>query len=192
MKSLILTTIINGWPIPSGQYPEVLSIRSVEGRQFQDCTAVAINKDEVMTAAHCVMGESPIIFGSNYAYCKNHKSLDLAICAVNVPLKPPYSKLTSKGPKIGEYITLTGAGCTSPERWPDGRIRYGYAPVTSLGGEYILTESDTALCFGDSGGPAFRKGTHELLGINSRGDVRTRSLMVKTYTPEVLNWIRNY
>lgn len=195
MKALLAATIINGWIMPEGKYTEILNLFAFDGRRYQQCSGTLINKDEVLTAAHCLLPNMKVKFKhlghEHVAECKVHDYLDLAICETDAPLPGPYATISKEAPMMNEWVMLTGYGCTSPERWADGRLRYGYAPVKDFYDEYFVTISDTALCFGDSGGPAYHYKTHEIIGVNSRGDIKTRSLMVKTWEPEVRDWILN-
>lgn len=193
MKSLILASIINGWVMPAGQYTEIINITSWEGNRYSECSSALINARELLTAAHCLMPDMEVRFNhlehGHRAECKVHVYLDLAICTIDAPIPPPYASIATSGPLLGEKVMLTGYGCTHPANWPDYQLRYGYAPVTEFYAEYFITVSDTALCFGDSGGPAYHLGSHEIIGVNSRGDVRTRSLMVKVWEPFIRAWI---
>lgn len=195
MKSLILASIINGSVMPAGQYTEIISIASWDDNRYYECSSALINSRELLTAAHCLMPDMTVRFRhlehQHEAECKTHEYLDLAICTIDAPIPPPYASISDSPPMLDEYVMLTGYGCTHPADWPDYKLRYGFAPVTEFYEEYFVTVSDVALCFGDSGGPAYFVGSHEIIGVNSRGDVQTRSLMVKTWEPEVRNWILN-
>ena len=195
MKSLLLASVINGSIMPSGQYTEIINITSWDDNRYYQCSSVLINARELLTAAHCLMPNMTVEFEhlehGHEAECKAHDYLDLAVCTIDAPIPPPYAAISTSGPLPGEYVMLTGYGCTHPADWPDYKLRYGHAPVVEFYAEYFVTMSDVALCFGDSGGPAYLFGSHKVVGINSRGDARTRSLMVKTWETEVRNWILN-
>ena len=57
----------------------------------------------------------------------------------------------------------------------------------------IITKGDVALCFGDSGGPAFRfeDDRRYMISVNSRGNIRDISYLSKTLANAVFSsWIR--
>lgn len=91
---------------------------------------------------------------------------------------------------IGDELLLTGYGCVQPGGGGgnDGTYRTGKAKVTGLpsgSSNDIITKGGAALCFGDSGGPAFKvEGDKRwVVSVNSRGDIKTTSYLSSTSTP---------
>ena len=195
MKSLITASLINGWLMPSGQYTEIVNITSYNEQYYKKCSAVVIGPHKILTAEHCLFENKVTRFEhSGWSYdgeCKTHDYLDLAVCHFDDRIPGPYASVSRNAPSRGDYVMLTGYGCIDMESWPDYKLRYGYAPVTRFYKDEFLTESSTALCFGDSGGPAYHYGTHEVIGINSKGDIKTRSVMVSLWYEEVRNWVEH-
>ena len=189
----IVPTLIGGKPAPKDKYPSTVRIFSGGG----SCTATLIGPKVLLTAAHCVDDGGSVRFdykGSsvNSKACKHHDGYsdnttkDFALCEVPA-LTGKWEtintnhKLVSKGDKV----TLTGYGCTEPggEGGNDGILREGGATVTGVPSrnsfDIVTRASAGALCYGDSGGPAFvENGTSRvLIGVNSRGNIKDTSYL---------------
>jgi hypothetical protein len=78
----------------------------------------------------------------------------------------------------GLDIILLGYGCTQVGGGGgnDGILRWGESRVTRFSGYDMVSskQGGSALCFGDSGGPAFTMvdGKRRLLGVNSKGNIK--------------------
>lgn len=115
---------------------------------------------------------------------------DWALCVVDrVVTDVPYENLNQDASKlkVGNNLLMTGYGCIRPGGGGgnDGIYRIGEAQITSLpsGTNYdIVTRGGGALCYGDSGGPAFHiEGNNRwVVSVNSRGNIRNTS-----YIPSV-------
>ncbi len=199
--------LIGGKETARADYPELLYISVNDGKGL--CSATAIGPRTVLTAAHCYgrTGEikDAVLLTSNLVsfkaqceqaplYSNNIEDHDMALCKTERDLGlPSYASVGTVGPKIGDVITLSGYGCksgTTPRGGNDGILRVGEASVTRLVSEHqhwFYTVGSSALCFGDSGGPAYQrvknvKDHHVVLGVNSRGDMSKTSLLTALYT----------
>ena len=214
-------TLIGGRIADAGDFPEVIYISSGSSR----CSATIIGKRTILTASHCVRNNGsihPVEFVVNQqvfsAVCEHHPdyenlySYDFALCKTNQNMDVKPASIGKHSPEIGQEVTLSGYGCIHPRRpdgsqrrgGNDGRLRWGLAKVTRLpgngiaGGQYFYTNDDTALCFGDSGGPAMlsisnpKKDNHIVIGVNSRGNIIDRSLLSSTFLNGFQNWAYEY
>lgn len=187
--------LIGGDPVKPGDFPEVVYISMGSGR----CSATVVGPRAVLTAAHCARGGKKITFEHNQAqysgkcYAPNaypRQDHDIAICLVDKPIAKPYAQLSSDGPSKGDDVTLIGYGCTKPGGGGgnDGILRQGKAEVTGFTTWDFVTKAKAALCYGDSGGPAFKEiktpteDQHVILGVNSKGNIKDTSYLSKIYT----------
>lgn len=202
------STLIGGKKVRSGEFEEVVWIRSSGSM----CSAAKVGPRVILTAAHCVVrDEIQVIVGRNIVdaqckiapdYTRTVGDQDMALCKTDIDLEGPYASLSLVGPIVGDKVTLIGYGCIRPGGGGgnDGILRYGHSPVTKEStDEYYSfhTVGDRALCFGDSGGPAFRrvkdrKGHHVILGVNSRGNIQDTSLLTAVYHPKSQDFIRQF
>lgn len=214
-------TLIGGEVVKPGNYPEVVYITS--GRSRCSAVIVGSSPGVILTAAHCV-GEGssiePVQFVVNQqvfeAVCNIHPdyemkySYDFALCKAKSYINVKPASIAKKAVEVGDMSQLLGYGCTKPRkpdgsREPggnDGLLRTGQARISQVdngesgvgGGQYFWTIDDTALCFGDSGGPSMepiddpKTDKHVVTGINSRGNISTRSLLSGTYHSGFRNW----
>jgi hypothetical protein len=215
-------TLIGGQIAQKDDFPEMIYISSGRSR----CSAAIVSGRVILTAAHCIENQGEI-FPADFvvnqqafrAVCTHHPeyaskySFDFALCKTKKDIDVKPASIGSEPVSIGQQITLTGYGCTQPRKpdgsqdpgGNDGKLRYGLSPVTRLpenspagGYQYFYTESNTALCFGDSGGPAMQKilnpkvDKHIIVGTNSRGNIRTLSLLSSTFLPGFRSWAEAY
>jgi hypothetical protein len=115
-----------------------------------------------------------------------NSTADWAICLVDKKVEGiPYEQVASeKEYAIDSEILLSGYGCQKWGGGIDGKYRIGKAPVTRLpsGTSYdTITRGKSALCSGDSGGPAWFvdavSGSRKLIGVNSRSNTTTTSYL---------------
>lgn len=174
--------LINGKPVPAGTYKEVVSI--VSGAS--ECTATVVGPRAIITAAHCVTS-SPAEFKIGNEKYKSTlirsprypgEDHDIAIGFTDKEIRDVTPAIVGGTAAVGIELTLLGYGCTKTDGTGgnDGILRYGTSVVTEFDAyDMVSTRSGgAALCYGDSGGPAFvnENGKNFLLGINSKGNIR--------------------
>jgi hypothetical protein len=190
------------------------SVRISSGNS--SCTATVVGKRTVITAAHCVSNGGTIRFaaaGKNYsAACSHHQNYrqnstaDWALCKTNADVTGIAFEIVNTKPdllKQGANIQLSGYGCRQAggRGGSDGRYRIGDSNIvrvpapTSTNHDIVTRGQGAALCFGDSGGPAFlyldsdRK-ERVLIGVNSRGDIRTTSYLSSVSQATAITWMK--
>ncbi|HEY5920132.1 MAG TPA: trypsin-like serine protease [Kofleriaceae bacterium] len=160
---------------PCGMAPEVT------------CTAALIAPRAVLTAAHCVTGESPatlvVITGSRVDGGERHEidaidvhpdydgfSADLAILTLAAPLAQPpipVRRTAIDASAIGGPVRMVGFG--ADEDGITGVKRQGTARITEVTAATIVVAPDPALhCNADSGGPVLL--AEEIAGVVAFGD----------------------
>jgi hypothetical protein len=194
-------------------FPASVYISAQGGR----CTATIVGGRTVISAAHCMNNGATISFsvGPNRysAVCRHHpnysgnSTADWALCKTNQEvIGTPFESLNQDAALIkkGQRLLLTGYGCTRAggSGGNDGRYRVGEATVTTVPSAAstnhdIVTKGGGALCFGDSGGPAFlyldaAKKERVLVGINSRGDIATTSYISSLSQVTAQNWVKSW
>lgn len=187
--------LIGGRPANSSDFPASFYSMSAGG----SCTSTMVSARVLLSAAHCVPdGEKVRIVSAKKEYeatCahapdyKVNETADWALCLLNEDL--PGIKFERIGfsatLKVGSEVLLTGFGCTKSPGvgGNDGIYRVGESTVTRLpSGESndIVTTGGAALCFGDSGGPAFVfldaiKRGRVLISVNSRANIKDTSYL---------------
>ncbi len=175
------------------------------------CSGTLVDEDLVLTAHHCVVnlgshgeflpttlaaGDIHIELGGDYlpwgsVTVKNVVTPpcgerggrgDLAILVLSHKLIgiTPYTARLDSGPRLGETLDPAGFGrCALSADAIHRSIRQG-GEVSGVGnGTIMMTAS---ICPGDSGGPVFSRGSHEIVGVVSLsamdGDERTRNASI--------------
>lgn len=174
--------------------PEVYrGTRSVAGEfpmmgWIGNCTATAVARDVVFTAAHCQRDGARINFahrGSGVSYaatCNRHPNYnsrtianDWVLCKLDRPL-PENSVLASfkidEAPASGTDVLVNGYGAPNV-----GTHYWGKSSIRSYSGQDIVTCGPANLGGGDSGGSLLlwtddRTGAShfDIIGVNSRGN----------------------
>ena len=198
-------TLINGRPALAGEYPEIVQIRT--GNAL--CTATLIGPRVIITAAHCAeTGETSRFAydGQQYSAVITRSPLypdpdhDLALGLLNSPISMRFANIGGT-PGLSEDFILTGYGCTDSDGGgSDGVLRIGDSTVVGFDGyDFISKRIDgAALCFGDSGGPAYVDmddpfvERHVFLGVNSKGNIIDTSLITRTDHPDSESFMRRW
>lgn len=209
--------LIGGRIAKPGEFPEIIYIRSVDAY----CSATVIGSEVILTAAHCVADEGDVQnTGFDYvdfviekqiyhAHCKQAplykadvEDHDMALCKTDRPLSIEPASVSKTAPKLGEIVMLSGYGCIEVDAdgdghgGNDGTLRIGKAKVKRLPrGKYHWFDTaipQSTLCSGDSGGPAMFMETHKVIGVNSRGDSKSLSMMTALWTAKSIEFFQKY
>lgn len=189
----IVPTLIGGDPAPKDKYPSTVRIFS-----GGSCTATLVGPQVVLSAAHCMDDGMGVEFDYNGARiksnaCDHHpgyadnQTKDFALCWLSEPLTGTWETINTDHGLVskGDTVTLTGYGCTEEGGGGgnDGILREGSAKVTKTPSrnnfDIVTSAAKGALCFGDSGGPAFYSGDsgRVVIGVNSRGNIKDTSYL---------------
>lgn len=157
--------LINGQPVASGTYKEVVWITS----SSSGCTATVVGPRTIVTASHCASTGTTVRFsvnGTQYSaritrnpqYNNSTVAYDVALGYVDKEVTGvEFATLGVKGVSQGMGITLLGYGCTKPNGGVDGTLRIGESVIISTDSNRFGSRKSggATLCPGDSGGPAF-------------------------------------
>lgn len=205
--------LIGAKPAPPSDWPATL-IFTIPGG---GCTSTAIGPRVLLTAAHCVedgqkgtvsINKNGTLIAERSVKCTHHPgyaenyTLDFALCLVDDTLSgtiPAFERVNVNPSNIQAQtkVTLLGFGCTK-EGGVDGsfgQLFVGDATVKkrpSGTDNYYYALGGAALCYGDSGGAAYYtqpgRTSRLIIGINSRGDISSRSYLASTSNMAFLDW----
>ncbi len=210
------TDLIGGRVVDRADWPDLIRIR----QGGATCSAVIVGPRAVMTAAHCSKADGEVVpvseseevvldlgtSGARFtAKCtlsplyRSHGH-DVALCLSNANLPPPFAVISSEPVRLGDTVTLSGYGCTRSDGTGGnngvlkvGNVRVVHEAVDEPKRLWFETLGTVALCYGDSGGPAYkpvvRGQPHQVVGINSMGNIRDRSYLVALAVETSQDWI---
>lgn len=206
--------LIGGDVVDKSDYPEIVWIKSGNGKSQWSCSATVIGPQVILTAGHCVVDEgsvSPmkqrvVVDTVNYEtkcrqaplYRDKKEDHDMALCRVDRKLSVKPASISKKGPQIGDMVMLAGYGCIQPGGGGgnDGTLKVGEVAVMQLPqgtDHWFYTQGDVALCFGDSGGPSMLdEDSHMVIGVNSRGNIKDLSLLTAMFTPDSIQFMESF
>lgn len=200
--------LINGQEAKDGDFPEVVYLSFGNSR----CSGTIVGPEVLVTAAHCGSNGSTASFQvkqTQYnAKCTRAplypiKDHDVMLCKINKKIDVKYAHV-GKSVSRGTEVSLAGYGCIREGGGGgnDGILRWGPSKVVgwSFFDMVLKMKNGSALCFGDSGGPAFlrianpKAETHYLVGVNSKGNIKDTSydarLDIKDSVGFMENWSR--
>ena len=198
------TRIINGTPVAPGSFKEVVDL-SFQGA---GCSGSLVGPRVVLTAAHCATTGSEGSFtidGTKYtakftthpAYPGQDMDLSLGLLPAAIEGISPVS--IAKDPTaMAEEINVLGYGCTQPGGGGgnDGILRMGATDVTGFTQYDIISKriGGGALCFGDSGGPAYKliDGKYYQVGVNSKGNIKDTNYNTNLAIAESKNFLQTF
>lgn len=199
---VLTPTLINGVPVDPGTWQEVVRITS----NGSGCTATVVGPRTIITAAHCAKTGDTATFtykGASYS-AKIYRSpiwpgkdqdVSIGIVASDMTGATPYKIGGTAALKT--ELTLLGYGCiNSPGTGGnDGILRIGSNVIIGFSSYDMVSRSagGAALCFGDSGGPAFIKNGSDylLLGINSKGNIKDTNYNSRLDLPETITFLKD-
>lgn len=216
--------VVGGKTVPNGKYRFMAALRDVRygnnAYQQQFCGGTLIDRNSILTAAHCVSGASPrplrvtvgrTLLSSSQGqtrkvsrifvhprYSDRRNAYDVAVIKLKSPvngIKPikPAGRKQNFLEKPGRAVIVAGWGATAQSRlgvsYPN-RMHETQIPVrpdsfgrSAFGSYYVprlmvaAGKYGKSACYGDSGGPIFRKvnGSWRQVGITSFGPNRCGS-----------------
>jgi len=202
-SEIITPTLIKGTPVEPGTWQEVIRITS----QGAGCTATIVGRRTIITAAHCAGNGRTATFnykGKSYSAKITHSPLypgrdhDVALGVVAQDIAEARPMSVGGTAKVGDEITLLGYGCINPQGTGgnDGILRIGKSQITGFSGYDMVSRmpNGAALCYGDSGGPAFTKINNQdrLLGINSKGNISDTNYNARLDRQESLDLMKKF
>lgn len=179
------------------------------------CTATVVGEKVLLIAAHCVnnggSAQFKLFSGETYSAKCEHSpdyrrdsTADWALCVSGEIIEGiPYEVINQDNQfvKVGDEVLLTGYGCIrrGGGGGNDGIYRIGESTVKQIpgGNNDIVTRGGAALCFGDSGGPAFKyldkeKTKRVLISVNSRGDISVTSYLSSIHTDMAKKFFKSF
>lgn len=205
------TVLIGGREARSTDFPASFYARSDGG----SCTGTLVSSRVMLIAAHCMDNGAQVVLnfkGTDFAgTCthaptyKNNPTADWALCLLGKDVTGiQFEKLNTDAShvKVGTELLLSGYGCVkSPGTGGnDGIYRIGEVGVTQIpagNSNDILTKGGVALCFGDSGGPAFlyldaNKRDRVVVSVNSRGNIKDTSYLSSVTTQSATDFLTSW
>lgn len=177
------------------------SVYSKLGSQF--CTATVVGPNTLLTAGHCartgtvanfkLQGQARTATCTRESHYPGDPKADYALCLVDgLPVTGvPFERVNTDPTrlKLGDQLRLTGFGCTSADGTGgnDGVYMVGdndkIVTLPSAANNDIVTSGGSALCFGDSGGPAFfvSGAKRWVVSVNSRAGALGETLNDRSY-----------
>lgn len=202
--------LIGGRPADPAEWPASVYASMGDSK----CTATVIGEKVLLIAAHCVGNGRNATFpaggGQYVAACTHHPNYasdstsDYALCkTVAVIANIQYERVQTDPSvlAVGKEVLLTGYGCVNQGGGGgnDGTYRIGEANITTLhqGNQDIVTRGGAALCYGDSGGPAFfyldaAKKDRVQISVNSRGNIKDTSYLSSLSGGRFKSWAEGW
>lgn len=185
--------VFNGEQCSVSNSPVVsLTLKGLEGETLGTCSGTLITRNDILTAAHCLVSEQGVVAGievftngivQDATDAFVHPRYDLTVSspfdigvitvANDFPVTP-MSILLSKSAEVGQKATVYGYGLNGEELQDRFDLRAARVIISSVSAGYIVSEADktnTSICPGDSGGAItlVENGRTSLVGVTSVG-----------------------
>lgn len=186
--------LINGQPATIAQVVRIINVNKGSA-----CTATIVGPRVLLTAGHCASTGDRLRFRfanqirEAIATQSPTRGHDVSLALVSGSLNVTPARIGGSV-SVGQIVLLTGFGCTQPGGGGgnDGILRVGNSQVIGFSGFNFITRRGSALCFGDSGGPAFQRGTLNVVGVNSQGDIQSLSILVRMDITTTRNFLKAF
>jgi hypothetical protein len=193
------STIAHGTVVAESDELAKMAIRLFDGKNpHVACSSVLLSSRVLLSARHCIVNKALDEKGyrlshAEFQFTDNlskrtiaiqdwrvHPSADLALVILQEEAPSDYrpAVLRSIQEFSGAPLVLLGFGRRAPDAPADGVLRSGSIHASSLiynesSIEASIDEPESAVCPGDSGGPAYvrEKGSYFLVGIATRADL---------------------
>ena len=178
------------WALIGGEeagkvFPEVVRLEA--GKKV--CTGTIVGPRTVVSAAHCVMKDSPFFMFNGEKYAVRFiasegesKGHDIALAVTERQIEGATFARFGDGLRHGVKLMMAGFGCTARGGKP-GVLHFGHSKVIGMDDDHVLAASPggSVLCEGDSGGPAFiMDGVKRVLvGVSSLSDISKININVR-------------
>lgn len=185
--------VINGNTVSASDYPSVVVTR-VNGAM---CSGVVIGPHVVATAAHCVItgatdamveagGNSYLVkFTRSPLYPQVDHDIALGISQVAFSVKPAF---VAHKFDVGMKTTIVGNGCDKAGGNGTMGFSAGEAEISRVNALEFITKG-AAVCFGDSGAPAF-VADRFAAGLGSKGNLADLSYFTRFDTNETESYFK--
>jgi secreted trypsin-like serine protease len=208
------TSIVNGASCSTAtSRVALLSMRMRNGDRVGACSGTIIAPRAILTAAHCLKGETEVVlvwFGAgsdlveaasflihpNYRGTTTTTEPDVGIVFMKEDLaRAPVPVLVSRAARPGEQAVIAGWG--NDQNQVADTNRAGVTTLSAVGPLYLETQYTTtssSICGGDSGGPLLlqQDGVWSVAAVNSAASTASCTLGTNFYVSVFNNSIRTF